>query len=446
MRKLCKYLVLPLMTMAMFVFPSFAAEYETEVVNGIHVGDITIGLEEYTIDKDTGNEVPWENVRMVMPGEVVDKIVKIDNLAEPAWIRAKVEYTSESGIEGLDDSMLHISDPRWTKSGDYFYYTEPVEKGTIEFIDTVTVPYEWDSDYANKGFSIVITAEAVQERNFTPDFTTEDPWFGTIIETCVHSDYNKENVKQDNFVVAFENGSDGFIKTGDDFFSNFGTLMPGDTVSDTVEIANHYKRNVQITFSTDYEETSDEIVRDLLTKITLTIQKGEEEIYKGPLAADALKDGIVLKTYRPGDAETLRYELSVPAELNNKYALSDAKVKWIFKASFNDASRSSGSSTGSSISSSDPTPKRSGSTGPSSELEDPDELVNIEDPAEVALNAFVNKIEELTGIELPKTGDSFSLVLMVVVMASALAVMVGILFVKRKSKPENNGKKSITHS
>lgn len=154
--------------------------YSIEVDNHIRTGDVDISLEEYELDAH-GEEIPYRDEKVVVPGQRVDKIVKIRNQAEPVWIRAGVEYQAEYGQEEMSDRMLGGMDDRWLKAGAYFYYTEPVNtEETVCLFRNFTVPPEWDE--AENQFSLEVTAQAVQAANFVPDFQSESPWFGIPIE------------------------------------------------------------------------------------------------------------------------------------------------------------------------------------------------------------------------------------------------------------------------
>lgn len=160
--------------------PSGAATrtYSTEVTNTITTGDINISLEEFQLNPE-GRRIPYVDGKLVVPGQRVDKIVTITNEAQKAWIRAKVEYNTKDGLEGMSDDMLGGISSEWKKCGDYFYYTEPVDTAeTVDFFRQVVVPWEWDETCEEKGFSIGVTAQAVQAANFVPDFQTMEPWFG----------------------------------------------------------------------------------------------------------------------------------------------------------------------------------------------------------------------------------------------------------------------------
>ena len=244
-----------LCTLLAFSMPFSASakttEYHTEVINEIGLGDVSIGLKEYTLDKD-GDKIPYENRHAMLPGQRVDRMIYVENKANSAWVRIKLEYTSKDGIKGMGDQLMNVESDDWLPIGGYWYYRKPLAKGeTVAFMDKMIIPPEWDESYSEKSFSVIVTAEAVQEQNFVPDFQSEDPWFGTVIETCVHTTYDTKNVGTQDFSIAFESGAEGLVKVGDDFFSNWGTLMPGDVVSDHVTQKNAYSRPVRMFFRTE---------------------------------------------------------------------------------------------------------------------------------------------------------------------------------------------------
>lgn len=313
-----------LLTMPQTVYAG-TQNYQTEVINSISIGDISISLDEFELDSD-GNLIPYQDNKTVLPGQMVDKIVQITNQANRAWIRAKIEYTSDDGIQGMSDDMVTMSEKTWKKVGDYYYFTEPLDRDTIEFIRAVRIPPEWDETYSDKSFTVMITVDAVQEANFTPDFTSDSPWFGTVIETCVHSTYDTMHVEEQNFSITFESGAEGLVKVGDDFFSNFGNLMPGDVVSDTVSLHSSYNRPVSIYFRTDTIAAD-----ELLHAVEIEIKNSKKLIYSGTLDG-AIKENVQLALLKNGEYAELSYTLRVPASLDNRYALSQTKTEWIFSA------------------------------------------------------------------------------------------------------------------
>lgn len=404
--------------------PSYAAtSYETDVTNHVSIGDINIRLSEYGLDDD-GNETTYQNNRLVLPGERVDKIVRTTNLANTAWIRMKLEYTSDDGIKDLSDDMVVLASDEWVRAGDCWYWPEPVEKDeSVDFIRQVMIPPEWDETYAGKEFAIVVTAEAVQTANFTPDFEALDPWFGTVIETCTHTVYKEPEAEAGKaFSVVFENGAEGLVRTGDDFFSNWSTLMPGDVVSDTVQLKNSYHRPVTLYFRS--ETVSDNA---LAKALRMKIMAGDKTIYDGTLNG-AVSEKVELARLQSGQETTLTYTLTVPAELNNAYALADTQTKWIFSAELRISSgggdgggSSSGGHSGSDNSHGPGTQQETkpGSTG---------------NPIQDAVEEVIDKTADWIWGHIPKMGDAGTEYILAAVSAAAFAGIVLLTMGRKKKK------------
>ena len=317
------------------------ARSEVSVINHVGIGNVNIELTKSSLN-DQGEKVSFDDEQVVVPGQTVDEIVEVSNLANDAWIRMKVTF-EDSTIDQLDDSLLGISD-NWIKRGEYYYYTKPVERGdTTEFMKDVKIPSTWDESLSDKKMELHFTADAVQVKNFTPDFDSDDPWFGTLIEKSVTDEYVIPNTKNDLFSVSYEGGAEGLVKVGDDFFSNWGDLMPGDVVSDTVTVANKYAKSVSIYFRTET------IAQDkLLKELNLQIKCDDTVLYDGSMDGE-VKNKVLLGTLKNGETKKLTYTLTVPSWLNNPYAMSKTETKWIFTAVLPDDAKNTGSYTGTGI-------------------------------------------------------------------------------------------------
>lgn len=314
--------------LALWVAPVYAKTYKTEVTNNVSIGDINIQLLEYTLD-DKGKEIDMPYSTVVLPGQDLPQIVRIMNIANDAWIRVKLQFQSDSELKGLDESLVTFFAPdEWKKVGDYYYALKPLKHGTgTDFMKSIHIPEYWTEAYSNKTFRIVVTADAVQYKNFKPDFNSDDPWFGTAIEQCVHDRYETPaKVTDTAFSVEFRGGAEGFLRTGDDFFSNWGELMPGDTVEGTVKLRNRYSSGIKLYFKT---ETIDDDA--LLETLDLTIRATDGSIiYQGKMDKELSKK-VLLGEFPSGSDGRLTYTVHVPEELTNKYALSKTKTKWIFE-------------------------------------------------------------------------------------------------------------------
>ena len=148
---------------------------------------------------------------------------------------------------------------------------------------------------------------------------------------------------------GFTSGFDfqpGSEYTETDLFGNFKNVMPGDTVTETItftnsatdcDFVNLYMR-AEAHDETDNplspkvaEKESVATMTEFLSKLSLKVWNGTELIYEAsPDELDGLETNRLLGTFRTGETATLKVELSVPIELDNKYANRVGEVDWIF--------------------------------------------------------------------------------------------------------------------
>lgn len=303
---------------------AFATEYQTDVISTIKTGDISIHLQDFEIGKN-GRERIYADKKLILPGQTISKITRITNEGNAAWIRIKPEWRGDEALNLSLDMIGGISND-WKQIGNYFYYTKPLEVGeSIDFGKTISFPPEWTEAVSDKSFYLYTQVDAVQEANFTPNWESTDPWFGTVIEQCSHTVHPVSTKGNQWFSISFEGGAEGLIHIGDDFFSNFGNLMPGDKLSETIKIGNNYSQPVSLYFSADQVDNN-----DILKKITLEIKNGSDSIYSGLLSNPI--DKQLLGTYSRGDTSDFTFTISLPADLKNNDALKEAQVRWTFSA------------------------------------------------------------------------------------------------------------------
>lgn len=152
--------------------------------------------------------------------------------------------------------------------------------------------------------------------------------------------------------ITFEGFSKGFDfqpgseYTQTDLFGGFKNVMPGDTVTETItftnsatdcDFVNLYMR------AEAHDETANPLspkvaeketvatMTEFLSKLSMKVWNGTELIYDAsPDELDGLKTNKFLGTYRTGETATLKVELTVPIELDNKFANRVGEVDWIF--------------------------------------------------------------------------------------------------------------------
>ena len=134
--------------------------------------------------------------------------------------------------------------------------------------------------------------------------------------------------------------------TETDLFGSFKNVMPGDTLTETItftnsatdcDFVNLYMR-AEAHDETDNplspkvaEKETVATMTEFLSKLSMKVWNGTELIYDAsPDQLDGLKSNKFLGTFRTGETATLKVELSVPIELDNKYANRVGEVDWIF--------------------------------------------------------------------------------------------------------------------
>ena len=132
---------------------------------------------------------------------------------------------------------------------------------------------------------------------------------------------------------GFDFSSEGQMFTETDLFGSFKGVMPGDVLSEDITFTNKDTKNsfVKLYMRAEPHVKEDETVLDFLKQLSMKVWNGTELIYDAsPDQLDGLKDNTLLGTFRTGDTTTLKVELTVPIELDNRFANRVGEVDWIF--------------------------------------------------------------------------------------------------------------------
>ena len=317
-------LILCSFSIAMCGIGTAFGETVASVVNNFNTGIVDIDLQQYEIVN--GEEVESSGVTEVMPGRQVSRIARITNEAYDCYVRAKVAFSKED----LSEEDLYGISEDWVRKDDgYYYYTKVLKTDeSTDLFEGVSIPTDFSQELEEQRLNLDVNVDAIQSRNFNPNFNNGNPWGDVEILERKQGDYEMSQFKMNEdsnvFTVEYKGASEGLVINKDDFFSDFTTMMPGDVLEHDIELKNTGDNKIDLYFNTETVDDS-----ELLDAIQLQISVDGKEIYNGSINAEELNDKIKLGNY--GDGK-MSFKLTVPAELNNHYSLLDSKVKWVFSA------------------------------------------------------------------------------------------------------------------
>ena len=156
-------------------------------------------------------------------------------------------------------------------------------------------------------------------------------------------------------IVSYQGGAEKFVflpgssYTDTDLFDGFKNVMPGDTLTQTVEVRNRFISTGSVRIylrAVAHDEQTNPLssavaasgetvatMSDFLSQLYMEVWQGDKCIYTGsPDELDGLKNNVLLGTIPRFKSTTLTVKLQVPAELGNEYANRVGEVDWVFTA------------------------------------------------------------------------------------------------------------------
>ena len=119
-----------------------------------------------------------------------------------------------------------------------------------------------------------------------------------------------------------------------DLFENFKNLMPGDTVTQDIEVNNWGGHIVRIWLRADPVSEQDQ---DFLNQLKLTVTASNSNIFEaaageqdGLAPTEKNPYGVVLGTFKHGGKVDLEAKIEVPIELDSQYMGRVGVVPWTF--------------------------------------------------------------------------------------------------------------------
>lgn len=235
--------------------------------------------------------------------------------------------------------------------------------------------------------------------------------------------------------VTYEGGSEKFVfvpgseYTDTDLFENFKNVMPGDSLEQTIYVANSYKGSDYVKIylravahdeeknplsekvAADKEDVAS--MSDFLSQLSMKVYLGEKVIYEAsPDELDGLSENVLIGSFAYGAGAELKVTLDVPIELGIKYANREGEVDWVFTVE--ERNRPSGGGGGGGGGKKDPEP-------------DPD--IIIIEPGDMPMGNLPPEVKE--ELHVPKTGDDTTTWPYVMLLGCGILGMAAIAFKKK---------------
>ena len=303
----------------------------------LNTGIVDIKLQIQKLN-DEGIEVDYEDSDILYPGEITSFIPKVINEGSDCYLRVKFEYINKN-ID-ITDYVTNFSN-NLLKVGDYYYYDGIVKAGeTIKLFDSVLVPDNIKDLTSDSQVKLNIIAEALQRKNVEPDYMSDDPWQG--IEPTKNEFVNVSVDDGTTIIVKYNDNTENDISIPTDFWENMKDAMPGDEISDNVQInnGNDEKTKYYVEFAYDGEN---DIEEELLRQLDIEIKGPDgESRYSGKILTD---EKILIGDVEPNKTENVEFKVSVPGNLSNKYSnIKTSKLLVIFTDDYKEKQATPGSS------------------------------------------------------------------------------------------------------
>lgn len=309
--------------------------------NVLNTSGVNLQLEQFRMT-DRGM-VPAEKGMPVVPGERLSYIPRVTNLETDSYIRVRFEVSASSTGVAITPESFYGTGSGWIRKGNFFYCRNVFGQGdSSEVIQGLVVP----QDIADRSgeIRIKVTADAIQARNFTPDFDAYNPWGTVEIQTLDIRRGTGNHVCRN--VVKTQSMDFSFAREGtfecstEDLFSEFDSFQPGDTCREKLDMKNNSGKKLNVYFRTDNVKT------ELLEEMKLSISCCGSKVYSGPLTSEALSSFIKIGTIEKGRAGKLEFEISLPENADNRFSMLDDQVTWIIavKDAENDGTEKKGRS------------------------------------------------------------------------------------------------------
>ena len=282
--------------------------------SGLSTGSIDIEIVEYNQNNQPFNE----DGKIVMPGDEIILIPKINNLGDECFIRTKIEYIIDNKVFPLEN-YIEGNYSTWNNIDGYYYYNSKLSReSSIELFNKITIP-NLTSEYIGKKVAVHIIVEAIQAKNF------DGNWNNVEIKKSIDRTYDIDYDGESN--IIYEDNTNHHIIIDNGFFDKLGNMLPGDSVYENVKLLNKSNSKNEYYLSIDYNNLSSKEI-ELLQNVKLLIKKQNGDVIVDSNLSN--KDNHILGTYKKGEGDTFIIEVSIPTSIDNEYSKLFTKINWKF--------------------------------------------------------------------------------------------------------------------
>ena len=223
-------------------------------------------------------------------------------------------------------------DKGWIKKGEYYYYNAPLKKGEkVNLYEGFMIPIQLDNEDKLE-IKIIDTVEAIQSKNFKPNYESEKPWGNVAIKNSSYDGTNYVNKVSKIIPVKLDIKKEGIYRLDGNKIVD-AILAPGDSYKNETVITNSNNHNVNLNFRANVNENK------LLKALKVKIYNNNKLIYDGKFDNKELSKDKLIGKLKPDEILKFKYEVEADHELDNMYQNKDAEFEWIFSVTNDNTSK-----------------------------------------------------------------------------------------------------------
>ena len=298
----------------------YAAADRIVFTEQFHTDKVEIRLQEIGPGRDT----------FLLSNKKLAYTPRIINDGAECYVRVKVDILNGGQCpEPLDTGDLYGLSKGWIRQGEYYYWNSPMKTGNyVDVFHGLHVPENWNPGTVSD-LTVSVKAEAVQSRNFEPDFDRIMPWGAVMLQDVAAGTAVAETITEKQISDITFSSAGSFEFGTSDLFEEYKNVLPGDRYKKTFEVFNSSKGDLELQLRIYASDT------ELNEKLLLDVSCEGTTLFSGTVAGAG--QTIQIGDIPEGDNRTLLLEMTLPADADNNYSELVDDVIWQLEAENNSA-------------------------------------------------------------------------------------------------------------